>query len=106
MSFGASLYCWGKTVLPGQAGQGLNAACQVRTWGREGTRCRGSARAALDVAVTEILVLSSPGGARDGQTCSAYIAGWTLVGYWMDVGLCPQDVLDQLGLLPLQGPWG
>lgn len=33
-------------------------------------------------------------------------AGWMPVGCWMDVGLCPPDLLGQLSLLPLQGHRG
>lgn len=52
--------------------------------------------------MTEKLVLSLPGAAGDGQTCTAHIAGWMLDGCWT----LPQDLLDQLSLLPLQGCWG
>lgn len=63
--------------------------------------------------MTEKLVLSLPGAAGDGQTCTARIAGWMLGGCWIDAGgmldgcwTLPQDLLDELSLLPLHWCWG
>lgn len=62
------------------------AECEVQPWGREGTRCPGSARAALEVAVAEKLVSFSPGSAQDGHTSTAHVTGWMLEGRQWDTG--------------------